>query len=399
LRGGTFTLEEAKSKDFTFDDLDTALELLKIKFERKDRVGEPSTVRYTLKTKGLGGMQRDRDRAERKKKLQKMRNERNNASAEVKRRKRKISPIREEQSPSDEEEPRRRSSSPSSDSKEYKQEKFEDYSEDEQDVQPKSPDNEGQSEETGHNETLNGFFKRAHGFETNEQLFEYLTDSTEMRDVMSDMKSEDLKDQAKEKINAINARIWKSCRNKKSYLATLIKHLAKECHLLSLANVEAKGQLKKEKREATTSREELKEWFDLAIQFKADLRKMKAENDRYKEELDEALGNVEDEHSPSPPRRSRSRSRQRSADRRPKARGPKAKKRKLAKKRGRSEYSSESDSESSQDRKEEVRLVSGTWRSNNVGRDKLDIDRLSMFRFPRNGQLDPTRNLLMFICQ
>jgi hypothetical protein len=114
---------------------------------------------------------------------------------------------------------------------------------------------------------------------------------------MSDMKSEDLKDQAKEKINAINARIWKSCRNKKSYLATLIKHLAKECHLLSLANIESTSQLKKERKEATTSREELKEWFDLEIQFKADLRKMKAENDRYKDELDEALGNVEEEEN------------------------------------------------------------------------------------------------------
>jgi hypothetical protein len=274
-------------------------------------------------------MERDRERAERKKKLQKMKSSRNKTNAEVKRRKRKVSPIREERSLSEEEEPRWRSSSPSSDSKEHKQEKFEEYSEEEQEFQPQSPDNRDQSEETGQNETLNDFFKKAHDFDTNEQVFEYLTDSVEMREVIRNIKSEDLKDQAKEKITAINARIWKSCRNKKSYLTTLIKHLAKECHLLSLANVESKSQLKKEKKEATTSREELKEWFDLAIQFQADLRKMKAENDRYKEELDEALGNVEDEpNSPSPPRQSRSRSRQRSADRRPKARGPKAKKRK-----------------------------------------------------------------------
>jgi hypothetical protein len=59
VRSDTYTPDDAKSKDFTFDELDAALKLLGISFDRKDRVGGPSTVKYTLKTKGLGGMERD----------------------------------------------------------------------------------------------------------------------------------------------------------------------------------------------------------------------------------------------------------------------------------------------------------------------------------------------------
>jgi hypothetical protein len=54
-RSDTYTPDDAKSKDFTFEELDAALKLLGISFDRKDRVGEQSTVKYTLKTKGLGG--------------------------------------------------------------------------------------------------------------------------------------------------------------------------------------------------------------------------------------------------------------------------------------------------------------------------------------------------------